>query len=129
MAMRAESGKSQKLSSKKHWLLKERKMTNVTVRVPDDIKDIVSGTSETIYVEALMEVARKRIAYTQNRLNDLQAKSDEYKKKYNKPYEEFSQNVPDTLQGHDDWIEWAHTEKILNELNKKIEKLHILIGK
>jgi len=104
-------------------------MANVTVRVPGDIRDIVSDTSETIYVEALKEVAKKRISYTQDRLNDLQAKSNEYKRKYDKSYEEFSVNVPDSIQGHDDWVEWTYTVKIVNELNKKIEKLRVLIGK
>ncbi len=35
-------------------------MTDVIVKVPKEIKEIIADTSETIYVEALKEVARKR---------------------------------------------------------------------
>jgi hypothetical protein len=38
-----------------------KKMVEITVKVPKDIKDIIAETSETIYVEALKEVAVKRM--------------------------------------------------------------------
>ncbi len=66
---------------------------------------------------------------TPDQIKRIRTKNNEFKKKYGKSYEEFSENVPDTTQGHDDWIEWTYTDKIVNELSKKIEKLRVLIGK
>ncbi len=103
-------------------------MAEVTIKIPEDIKDIIEETSETIYVEALKEVARKRISYTQKRLKDLRKKIAAYETKYGKSYEEFSQSVPDTVKGHDDWIEWSYLVKVADELTNKIEKFKILMG-
>jgi len=41
-------------------------MTEVTIKIPEDIKDIIGGITEPLYVEALREVARKRFAYKIN---------------------------------------------------------------
>ena len=103
-------------------------MIEVTVKVPEDIKDIISETGETIYVEALKEVARKRMSYTQRRLKNLKKKIAAYEARYGKSYEEFSQNVPDNIKGHDDWIECSYLVKVADELANKIEKLRLLIG-
>ncbi len=103
-------------------------MVEVTVRVPRDLKDVIAETSETIYVEALKEVARKRMSNVQRRLNDLRNKDAVYERKYGKPYAEFSQNIPDTLKGHDDWIEWSYLVKVADELTNKLEKLELLLG-
>jgi len=104
-------------------------MVEVTVKVPQNLKDIIAETSETIYVEALKEVARKRMSNIQRRLKELRIKNAAYEKKYGKSYAEFSQNVPDTLKGHDDWIEWLYLVKVADELAYKIEKLKLLLGK
>lgn len=104
-------------------------MVEVKIKIPEDIKDIIDETSETIYVEALKEVARKRMSYTQKRLKDMKKKITTYETRYGKSYEEFSKTVPNTTNGHDDWIEWSYIIKVANELSAKIEKLKLLIGK
>ena len=103
-------------------------MAEVTIKIPDDIKDILGETNEMIYVEAVKEIARKKITYVQRRLKEMRKKIAIYEAKYGKSYGEFSQNVPDTLKGHDDWIEWSYLVDIADELAKKIEKLRFLIG-
>ncbi len=103
-------------------------MAEVTIKVPEDLKDIVSETSDTIYVEALKEVGRRRISYTQKRLKELKKKIAGYEAKYGKSYEEFAQSLPDTVKGHDNWIEWSYLVKVADELAKKIEKLKLLVG-
>ena len=40
-----------------------------------------------------------------------------------------AQDVPDTVQGHDDWIEWAYLINAAEDLSNKINKLSFLIGK
>ncbi|OGP12085.1 MAG: hypothetical protein A2056_00500 [Deltaproteobacteria bacterium GWA2_42_85] len=103
-------------------------MAEVTIKIPDDIKDILGEINEMIYVEAVKEIARKKITYVQRRLKEMRKKIAIYEAKYGKSYGEFSQNVPDTLKGHDDWIEWSYLVDIADELAKKIEKLRFLIG-
>jgi len=104
-------------------------MVEVTVRVPEDIKDIINETSETIYVEALKEVARKKTSNIQRRLKELRRKNSAYERKYGKFYAEFSQNIPDTMKAHDDWIEWSYLVKVADELTYKVEKLQLLLSK
>lgn len=43
-------------------------MAKVTIKIPKDIKELITGTSETIYVEAIKEAARKKMSQTQKRL-------------------------------------------------------------
>ncbi len=104
-------------------------MAEVIVKIPEAMKDIIDGTSETIYVEALKEVALKRISYSQKRLKELKKKIARYEKKYDQSYAEFVQNMPDTVTGHDDWIEWSYLVKISDELSGKLAKIKLLIGK
>ncbi len=104
-------------------------MGEITLKVPEDIKDFIDDTSETIYVEALKEVCRRRMSYTKKRLRDLMKKIAGYETKYGQPYEEFLKNVPDSMKGHDDWIEWSYLVKVADELTKKIEKFKLIAGK
>jgi hypothetical protein len=79
------------------------KMVEITIDVPKDIKDVVAETGKAIYVEALKEVAARRIAYIQQQLEDLRE--------------------------NDDWIEWTYLTKAAEELSYKIQKLRLLTGK
>ncbi len=89
----------------------------------------MEGITEPLYVEALREVARKRFTYNQKKLKELRKKIATFEVRYGKSYEEFLQSVPDTVKGHDDWIEWSYLVKVANELSAKIGKLRLLIGK
>ena len=104
-------------------------MAEVTIKIPEAIKNIIEGMSETIYVEALKEVALKRMSYSEKRFKELREKIASYEAKYGKSYGEFSQDVPDTMRGHDDWIEWSYLEKVSEELSDKIEKFKLLLSK
>ena len=104
-------------------------MAEITIDVPMAIKELVAETGKAIYVEALKEVAAKRIAYTQQQLEDLKEKMRFYELKYSKTYEAFLESIPDTVEGHDDWIEWTYLAKTLDALSHKINKLRIIIGK
>lgn len=104
-------------------------MTEITIKIPEDIKALIADTDETIFVEALKEVARKRMAHTQKRIRDFRKKIAVYESKYGKSYEEFLQIIPDSPKGHEDWIEWSYLVKISSELANKMEKLRLLMGK
>jgi len=106
-----------------------RIMIEVRVKIPEDMKDIIAGTNETIYVEALKEIARKKMPELQKRLRTINKKIKAYQLKYGVSYDEFSRSVPDTIKGHDDWIEWSYLVKLADELSTKTAKLSLLLGK
>lgn len=103
-------------------------MIEISVKVPKDIIDIVTAAGETIYVEALSQVAFRRISYIQKQLEEFKKNILFFEGKYNKSFEDFLQDVPDTVEGHDDWIEWTYLMNVANELSKKIDKLNLLKG-
>lgn len=103
-------------------------MIEISVKVPKDIIDIVTAAGETIYVEALSQVAFRRISYIQKQLEEFKKNIHFFEGKYNKSFEDFLQDVPDTVEGHDDWIEWTYLMNVANELSKKIDKLNLLKG-
>lgn len=103
-------------------------MAEVTIKIPEDIKEIIGEVNSTIYVEALKEIAHKRMSVALKRLKELKKKIAIYETKYGKTYKEFSQNVPDNMKGHNDWIEWSYLVKVECELSQRIEKLKLLIG-
>ena len=103
-------------------------MIEITVKVPKDVRDIVTAASETIYIEALNQVAFKRVSYFKKQLEEFENNIFSFERKYNKPFEDFLQDVPDTVEGHDDWIEWTYLTKAADELSKKINRLSLLKG-
>jgi len=104
-------------------------MIEVTVKVPREIGELISETGEAIYTEALREVAGKRLSHTQRRLDELRQRVSEYESKYGSSYQEFSRNVPDTAEGHEDWAEWSYLDKVSSALSEKIGKMRIITGK
>jgi hypothetical protein len=103
-------------------------MVEITVKVPIDVRDIVTAAGETMYLEALSQVAFRRISVLQKQLEEFQNRIRFFEKKYQKPFNVFLLDVPDTVEGHDDWIEWTYLMKAADELSKKIEKLSLLKG-
>jgi hypothetical protein len=103
-------------------------MIEISVKVPKDVRDIVTAAGETIYIEALSQVAFKRMSHIQKQLDEFKKNILFFEGKYNKLYEDFLQDVPDTVEGHDDWIEWTYLMNVANELSKKVAKLSLLKG-
>jgi len=104
-------------------------MPEVTIEVSKDIKDLVGETGKAIYIETLKEVAFKRMDYSKRELEGLKKKNAFFERKYNASYEEFLSDVPDTVQGHDDWIEWTYLINAAEDLSNRINKLSFLMGK
>ena len=101
-------------------------MAEVTIKVPRDIKNIVGEIDEPIYVEAIKAIAQKKLVQKQKKLKELQKKIAIFESKYRKSYGEFTKNVPDTVKGHDDWIEWTYLQKTVDEAASNIKKLKLL---
>ncbi len=104
-------------------------MVEITINIPKDISDILGETSQALYVEAIKEVAAKRLTNVHKRLSDLKDEMSEYESKYSISYEDFIGNVPDTVEGHDDWIDWTYLVNVSTELSKKITKLQLLLDR
>lgn len=104
-------------------------MSQVTIEVPKDIMDLVGEAGKAIYIETLKEVALKRLSHSKRQLEDLKKEIASFERKYKASYEEFEAHFPDTVEGHDDWIEWTYLIKASEELGDKINKLSFLMGK
>jgi hypothetical protein len=104
-------------------------MAEVTIKIPEDLKEAIVGTGETIYVEALKEVVRRKLPDMQKRLRSISRKLRAYESRYGRSYEEFCESVPDTIKGHDDWIEWSYLIKLADELSAKTARLTLVLGK
>lgn len=103
-------------------------MTEVTVKVPQEMGKILTETSQALYLEAIKEVVAKRLPSLQERLAGLQTEMKRYEEKYHTSYQEFGEHVPDSIEGHDDWIDWTYLTKVAEELESKIQKFHVLVG-
>jgi hypothetical protein len=103
-------------------------MAEVVIKIPDDFKELVAGAGETIYVEAIKDVARRRLGLSVKRLKEMSRKISAYEAKYGKTYTEFLDCVPDTLKGHDDWMDWTYLMSVSVALEKKIDKIRLLTG-
>lgn len=103
-------------------------MAEISLEIPNDLKELVQDTDQALYVEALKEVAFKRMSYNQKRLRELQEKINELEQKYQCSYEDFASNMPDSLQAHEDWIEWTFLIQSAEALSQKIQKLSLLAG-
>jgi len=108
---------------------KEAKMIEVTVKVPEYVSDIVSETGQALYVEALNEVAGKRLSHTRKRLDDLMIRIAGYELRHGRTYSEFSRNLPDTAEAHEDWAEWSYLNAVSGKLADKIRKLEMITGR
>jgi len=104
-------------------------MSQVSIEVPEDIVDLVGEAGKAIYVETLKEVAFKRMDQRKRELQDLKKRIVSFERKYKTSYEAFKAHVSDTVEGHDDWIEWTYLIKASEELGDKINKLSLLMGK
>ncbi len=104
-------------------------MTEVVVKVPADFKDILEGMDEPIYLEAIKNVVQQKLRTKEELLDDLAKQDAKFEAKYSKKYDSFSKSVPDTLKGHEDWIQWSFVHAQLQKLDLSIAKMRLLLGK
>ncbi len=102
-------------------------LIEVKLKVPEKIAGIIPEISYSIYIEALNEVCKKRLIHDQKRIQEIKSQIAVYEAKYGQSYDEFSSHVPDTFEGHDDWIEWSYIQKVYDGLSDKISKLKLII--
>ncbi len=59
----------------------------------------------------------------QKQLEELSKNILFFEGEYNESFEDFLQDVSNTVEGHDDWIEWTYLMNIANELSNKMTSL------
>ncbi|RMG35799.1 MAG: hypothetical protein D6732_09030 [Methanobacteriota archaeon] len=105
-----------------------KRMTEITIKIPNDFQKIIDELDEPLYIEALKEVVRKKFLEKRKKLNAIQKKINAFQAKYSASFEEFAQNLPNTRKAHDDWIEWSYLESVAQELAKNVSRLEQLPG-
>ena len=103
-------------------------MTEITIEVSDKVKNLIEEIDEPLYMEAIKDVAKLKLAEKQKELKYLKRKAAKFESHYSIDFYNFSRNVPDNRKSHDDWIEWSYLTKTISEKQKKIEKLKMIIG-
>lgn len=103
-------------------------MTEITIKIPDDVKNLIEEIDEPLYIEAIKDVAKMKLVKKQKELNNLKKKIAKFESHYASDFNTFSKNLSDTMKSHDDWIEWSYLHRSIVEKQKKIEKLEMIIG-
>ncbi|OQY29279.1 MAG: hypothetical protein B6244_04660 [Candidatus Cloacimonetes bacterium 4572_55] len=106
----------------------QTRLIEVTVKVPKYIKNAVDDMEESLYVEALHEVAARRFDHIQHRVNRIKEKIKVYEMRYKQSFDQFASNVPDSLPGHEDWIDWSYLNKLQSQLTTTCDKLRLVAG-
>ncbi|MFC2089052.1 hypothetical protein ACFLSX_05560 [Calditrichota bacterium] len=102
-------------------------MTEITIQIPDSMYKIIEDIDEPIYEEAIKSVVKKKLTKKKIQLNRLKRKLARYELKYSKSYEDYENGVPDSISGHEDWIDWTYLHHAVKELNNTIGKIKILL--
>ena len=103
-------------------------MTEITIKIPDDVKALIEDIDEPLYMEAIKDVAKAKLAEKEKELRDLKKKMARFESHYAVDLATFSQTLPDSKKSHDDWIEWTFLDKTIAEKQKKISKLEKILG-
>lgn len=94
-------------------------MTEATIKIPGNI-DIKKVSDEIIY-KAFAIAVEKRRKEIRNELKRVEVKIRRFEKKYKMAFSEYEKTMGDTVQAHDDWIDWSFLEEVRKELNKEFE--------
>jgi hypothetical protein len=103
-------------------------MTEITVKVPTALRELIDDIDEPIYLEALKEIARKKLRSRKERIKELAIKNKGFEEKYNSTYRAFSERLGDSKEAHDNWVEWTYVISTLDELQKSMQKLEQILG-
>jgi hypothetical protein len=98
-------------------------MTEITIKIPDDVKTLIEEIDEPLFIEAIKDVAKAKLAEKQKELKDLKKKRARFETRYDADLATFSQTMPDNMKSHDDWIEWTLLNRIITEKQKKSASL------
>jgi hypothetical protein len=93
-------------------------MTEATIKIPGNI-DIKKVSDEIIY-KAFAIAVEKRQKEIRNELKRVEAKIRRFEKKYKMAFTEYEKKMGDTVQAHDDWIDWSFLEEVRKELSKDL---------
>ncbi len=98
-------------------------MTEATIRIPGNF-DLKKIPEDIIYksVAIAIELEKKEM---KKELGRVESKIKKFEKKYRMPFAEFEKSFGDTLQAHDDWMDWSFLEETRNELLIETHNLEI----
>ncbi len=104
-------------------------MEEITIKLPDGYKTIIDELNDPIFIEAIKSVAKTKLKEKEKRLKEIQSELLQLQKKYQMNYEDFAQQVPDSFEGHEDWMEWRYLIETQQRLSRAVAKLKLLLQK
>jgi len=98
-------------------------MTETTIRIPGNF-DFKRLSEEIIYksVAIAIELKKKEL---KREVKRVESKIKKFEKKYRHGLAEFEKTMGDTLQAHDDWMDWSFLEETRSELLSEIQNLEL----
>jgi hypothetical protein len=98
-------------------------MTEATIRIPGNF-DLKKLPEDIIYksIAIAIELKKKEI---KRELGRVESKIKKFEKKYRMGFLEFEKSMGDTLQAHDDWMDWSFLEETRKELLIETQNLDI----
>jgi len=103
-------------------------MVEIKVNIPETFKEIIDQINEPLYIEALKAVVKNKLPEKKEKLKEIQQKIELFNSKYSSNYNDFSKHVPDSFEGHEDWIEWSYLNELSKRLESNIMKLNMLFN-
>jgi len=104
-------------------------MSQITIKISKELKSLIGEIDEPLYMEALKEIARKKMVLKRRKLNRIRNKIKRFEKQYSCTLNQYAAEMPDTLKAHDDWMEWSFLVESQKALEESIRKLEQLLGK
>lgn len=98
-------------------------MTDAIIHIPSHY-DLKKLPEDIIYKAFSIAIALKN-KEIKKELRIVEAKIKKYEKKYQFSFSQYEKNIGDTLQAHEDWLDWSFLELNRKELHKEMQALEI----
>jgi hypothetical protein len=107
-------------------LLKGRKMTQITLEVPDVLANLPEQERSLLIRAGLYEATRAWIRQLEAEIAESKAQIQHFEARYNLSFLQFeAERLPtlDTLQAHEDYNDWFYWQSVLTEKQRLLAEL------
>ncbi|MCF6297941.1 MAG: hypothetical protein L3J08_08165 [Flavobacteriaceae bacterium] len=104
-------------------------MTSITLNIPRNYTKILDDLNDSLYVEALNTVVKKKLREKERELREIRKKQKRFEVKYNCLFEEYEKIMADSIKAHDDWIAWTYLKEREKQILGIVNKIKFLISK
>lgn len=100
--------------------------TTVQFNFPENWK--VKNIGNDIYLEAFIQAVELRISELRKEIILIELQISIFINRYNVSFKEFSQQLPDSFEAHEDWIDWSFQERLQSEKQSELANLAEIVS-